>query len=521
MLVLIAAAWPYASGPRHLGHLAGVYVPADVAARWHRLRGDDVLFVSGSDQYGTPITIAAEHTGEPVADFAGRQHAAIAATFARAGISFDHYGETAVAEHAAVVHWLFHALRRGDLFDEVRTPSAWCPTHGRALPDRYVEGGCPRCGADGARGDQCDTCGSLLDAVELLEPRCRRCASPTELRLQRQLRLRLDRLQRDVEAYVEAGLTTRPFAHEETRAVLRAGLQPRAVTRDLEWGVTVPLTGWDDRRLYVWFDAVIGYLSASKVARPNDWQSWWCNAPGQRHRYFVGKDNVWFHTIWWPAILLGSGAGLRVPDEVVASHHLLQRGEQLSTSRAHGDTADTALDRVGADALRHALIALAPETSDTDFTWELADAITRTGLLGSIANPAHRVATLIWQRFPECGFTIEPDPRAIRALADVGNAIDRGEFRAALAAVHDIGRHINQQLAATEPWHLPDADAQRVLGELVPLVDALATAAWPFVPTTAERIRTAFGWPAVPVAWSPERRPAAVTRRPEPPFRHP
>jgi methionyl-tRNA synthetase len=470
--------------------------------------------VSGSDQYGTPIALAAEAGGEDVAAFARRQHEDIARVFTRVGISFDHYGETAVPAHAAVVSELFGALDRGGFIDEADAPAAWCTAEGRSIPDRYVEGGCPRCGAAGARGDQCPTCGGLLDPADLLDPRCRRCGAPAELKLLRQLFIALDRLQPRIR-----GSATRSFAQEETRAALRAGLRARAITRDLDWGVPVPRPGWDDRRLYVWFDAVIGYLSASIAARPDGWREWWCGdtVAGTRHRYFVGKDNVWFHTLWWPAILAGTGAGYRQPDEVVASHHLRAEGAQFSSSRGHGTTIDDALDRVGVDPLRHALLALAPETADVDFTWTAADDLTRTGLLGAIANPAHRVATLIWQRFP--GVQLGGDPaEAIGALARVDRALDRSEFRRALAEVHGIGRHINQVLARTEPWRSGDDDAKDVLASLGPWVSALSVAAWPFVPATASAIRCAFGWSADPVAWAVDAAGGRVDARPVPPM---
>ena len=361
MDVLIGVAWPYASGPRHLGHLAGAYLPADVAARHHRLAGDRVLLVSGSDQHGTPITVAAERAGLSPAALADREHERIAASFARAGISFDHYTRTATPRHHAVTQDLFTRLHRRGLVAEATQPAAFCAREGRSLPDRYVEGTCPSCGAPDARGDQCDTCGRTLDPEELGEPRCRRCGGPAELRPLRQLFLRLDLLQPEVARYLDGHEASwRPFVGAEARGWLASGLRPRAITRDLDWGVPVPLPGWDDRRLYVWFDAVIGYLSASvewaeRTGDPGAWRRWW-QGPEARHRYFVGKDNIWFHTVWWPAILLGAGDGLRPPDEVVANHHLtLPAGGKLSASRGHAPTIEEGIERVGLDPLRHAL----------------------------------------------------------------------------------------------------------------------------------------------------------------------
>jgi methionyl-tRNA synthetase len=536
MDVLIGVAWPYASGPRHLGHLAGAYLPADVAARHHRLAGDRVLLVSGSDQHGTPITVAAERAGLSPAALADREHERIAASFARAGISFDHYTRTATPRHHAVTQDLFTSLHRRGLVAEATQPAAFCAREGRSLPDRYVEGACPSCGAPDARGDQCDTCGRTLDPEELGEPRCRRCGGPAELRPLRQLFLRLDLLQPEVARYLDGHESRwRPFVGAEARGWLAAGLRPRAITRDLDWGVPVPLPGWDDRRLYVWFDAVIGYLSASvewaeSTGDPGAWRRWW-QGPDARHRYFVGKDNIWFHTVWWPAILLGASQGLRPPDEVVANHHLTRptggpagAGGKLSASRGHAPTIEEGIERVGLDPLRHALCALGPETADVELAWDKVDELTASGLLGAIAGPPHRVATLLLRRFGG-----RPDPAALAAagperaeaaaaLAEVEAAIDRAELRRALGAVHAIGRTVNRRLAVTEPWRLPDPDAHRELTRLLPLLDALGVAAWPFVPGTASRVRCLLGRPAEPAGWALDEGPPAVTGPPAPPL---
>jgi methionyl-tRNA synthetase len=533
MNVLIGVAWPYASGPRHLGHLAGAYLPADVAARYHRLAGDRVLLVSGSDQHGTPITVAAERAGLSPAALADREHERIAASFARAGISFDHYTKTATPRHHKITQKLFGRLRERGLVTEATQPAAFCGREGRSLPDRYVEGTCPSCGAPDARGDQCDTCGRTLDPEELGAPRCRRCGGPAELRPLRQLFLRLDLLQPAVARYLDGHEAAwRPFVGAEARGWLAAGLRPRAITRDLDWGVPVPLPGWDDRRLYVWFDAVIGYLSASVEwaelsGDPDAWQRWW-QGPTARHRYFVGKDNIWFHTVWWPAILLGADDGLRPPDEVVANHHLTTRaGGKLSASRGHAPTIDEGIERVGLDPLRHALCALGPETADVELAWDKVDELTASGLLGSIAGPPHRVATLLWRRFDG-----RPDPAALAAaaperaqasaaLAEVAAALDRAELRRALQAVHAIGRSVNRRLATTEPWRLPDPAAHHELTRLLPLLDALAVAAWPFVPDTAARIRALLGRPPAPDGWALDERPPGVPAAPAPPLPHP
>ncbi len=528
MRVLIAVAWPYASGPRHLGHVAGCYLPADIVARYHRLAGDDVLMVSGSDQHGTPITVAAERAGVDPERFADEQHQAIATSFDRLGISFDLYTKTHTELHAATVQRLFLGLHRNGYITEALQPSAWCPREQRSLPDRYVEGTCPHCGAAAARGDQCDTCGQTLEAEQLGDPRCRRCGASAGFRQLRQLFLRLDLLQPAVERYLGTREGWRPFVLNEATGWVRAGLQPRAITRDLPWGVAVPLPGWEDRRLYVWFDAVIGYLSASiewaeRSGHPEAWRTWWEDEQAV-HRYFLGKDNAPFHAVWWPAILSGAGEGLHLPDELVANHYLTA-GARMSASRGVGFTIDEGVERLGVDPLRHALCALNPETGDTEFTWEQAEDLTRTGLLGAVANPAFRVATLLWKRFggkPDSEAwhrSAGPDREAAAVAVDeIGSSLRAARLRDALAGVHALGAEVNRRLAQTEPWRLPDEEAHRELTKLLPYLDAIGLVAWPIVPETAGRIRSLLGRGPLPTQWMLDEDPPALTSAPLPPL---
>jgi ubiquinone/menaquinone biosynthesis C-methylase UbiE len=334
--------WPSASGGAGNQRPEGRH-PATLLADVSSRRQPDDAPPGGPRRLIAP----AEAAGEAPSVFADRQHAAIAANFERIGISFDHYTRTATPTHHQVVQEVFGRLHRRGLVYEATAESAWCPIEGRSLPDRYVEGICPACAAPDARGDQCDVCGRTLDPVDLGSPRCRRCGAAATFRPLRQLFLALDRLQPEVAAYVEsASPGWRAFVAEETRGILRQGLRARAITRDLAWGVPVPLAGWEDRRLYVWFDAVIGYLSASRewareAGRPQTWREWWAD-PDSLHRYFIGKDNLFFHTIFWPALLLGAGQGWKPPDEVVANHYLTLAGEQMSASRGHGFVPATA-----------------------------------------------------------------------------------------------------------------------------------------------------------------------------------
>jgi methionyl-tRNA synthetase len=529
MRVFNGAAWPYASGPRHLGHVAGVYLPADVLARYHRLAGDDVLFVSGTDQHGTPVILAAERAGVPPEVFAERQHERIARSFAALNVSFDRYTKTGTPLHSTIAQRVFVKLFEHGFITSSFSKSAFCPAHDRSLPDRYVEGTCPHCGARDARGDQCDACGSTLEPEELLDPRCSRCGTSAEFRDLRQLFLRLDLLADGVRTHLESSSSAwPPFAAREALKWLDVGLRPRAVTRDLRYGVQVPLAGWDDRRLYVWFDAVIGYLSASiewaeVTGDPGAWEAWWLDH-GARHRYVIGKDNVWFHAIWWPAILLGSWPELHLPDRLDASHHLTLGSHKFSSSRSLGTTLDEALESLDVDVLRHALCALRPETGDTELSWDHVEDVTRTGLLGSIANPCHRVTTLLSRRFGGTvdeatwrRFAVPAAEQAQRSLDAVGADLRDGRIRSAVAGMHQLGRSINQVLATREPWKADDDEALRTLSGLIPLVDAVGVAAAPFVPETSTRVLRSLGRPRAS-AWTVAQQPPQVPARSEPPL---
>lgn len=536
MKVFIGVAWPYATGPRHLGHLAGAYLPADISARYHRLAGDEVLMVSGTDQHGTPVTLAAEAAGRPVVEVAEEAHREIAASFERVGISFDLFTRTSTPPHHAAVQDVFARLHARGLVTEGVADVALCPAESRSLPDRYVEGRCPHCGNAGARGDQCDTCGRSLDPEELREPVCRRCGASVVFAPQRQLFLRLDLLQDELARWVRGGSRRwRFFAGREAAGVVVEGLRPRSITRDLDWGVPVPLAGWEGRRLYVWFDAVIGYLSASMEwartrGEPEAWRSWW-EDPDAVHRYFIGKDNLFFHALFWPGILLGAGndsGRWRLPDDLVVSHFLTDGGQQMSSSRGHGYRLDDALDRLGVDTVRHAVCALSPETADSEWRWDEVESLTRVGLLGSTANPAYRVASLLWRRFGgdvpgeawSAGLA-ESGPAAAAALSEVGDCWAGARFRDGLAGVHRLGRTVNRLLAETEPWKAPDAEALVALARVLPYLDALAVAAWPVVPGVAGRVAAAFGRPSAPEAWAMPAGPPRVGFQPEPPLDRP
>src|ERR687884_119631 len=385
--VLSAVAWPYANGPRHIGHVAGFGVPSDVFSRYMRMAGHDVLMVSGTDEHGTPILVQAEKEGLSPKALADRYNRVIVEDLAALGLSYDLFTRTTTRNHYAVAQEMFRVVHRNGYMIEQTTVGAISPSTGRTLPDRYIEGTCPICGYDGARGDQCDNCGNQLDSAELINPRSRINGEKPVFVETEHFFLDLPALAEALGAWLQTRSDWRPNVLKFSLN-LHDDVRPRAMTRDIDWGIPVPLPGWEDnpnKRLYVWFDAVIGYLSASvewarRSGDPDAWRAWW-QAPDAAAYYFMGKDNIVFHAEIWPAMLLGySGRGdtggeagdlgaLALPDEVVSSEFLTMEGRKFSSSRSVAIYVNDFLSRYDADALRYYLAVAGPETSDTDFTW--------------------------------------------------------------------------------------------------------------------------------------------------------
>src|SRR5436309_734749 len=385
--VLTAVAWPYANGPRHIGHVSGFGVPSDVFSRYQRMAGNRVLMVSGTDEHGTPITVAADAEGITPREIADRNNRIIVGDLASLGLSYDLFTRTTTANHAAISQEIFLGLLRNGYVFPKTTLGAISPSTGRTLPDRYIEGTCPICGYDGARGDQCDNCGNQLDPDQLINPRSRINGETPKFIETQHFFLDLPAFADSLGSWLQSRTDWRPNVLKFSMN-LAAELKPRAISRDLDWGVPIPLPGWSDRtdkRLYVWFDAVIGYLSASiewarRSGDPDAWRKWW-NEPDAEAYYFMGKDNIVFHSEIWPAMLLGySGRGARggqpgplgalnLPTEVVSSEYLTMEGRKFSSSRAVVIYVRDFLDRYDVDALRYYVAVAGPETHDTDLTW--------------------------------------------------------------------------------------------------------------------------------------------------------
>jgi len=515
--ILTAVAWPYANGPRHVGHVAGFGVPSDVFSRYQRMAGNRVLMVSGTDEHGTPIQVQADREGLSARELADRYNRVIAEDLQGLGLSYDLFTRTTTRNHYAVVQDLFTALHRNGYVVERSQLSAIDPSTGRGLPDRYVEGTCPHCGYDGARGDQCDSCGRQLDPQDLVNPRSKIDGSTPKFVESAQFFLELPAFAEALGGWLQTRTDWRPNVLKYS-ANLIGELQPRAISRDLDWGVPIPLDGWRDRgdkRLYVWFDAVIGYLSASvewarRTGDPDAWREYWQG--DATSYYFMGKDNVVFHSVIWPAILLGASgkpageAGaygeLDLPSEIVSSEFLTMEGKKFSSSRSVVIYVRDVLERYGPDALRYYLAAAGPETSDTDFTWEQFVTRNNTELVAGWGNLVNRTLSMVAKNvgsIPSPGALTAVDQAALEAsragFAAVGGLLARNQQKAALHEAMRVVADANAYLSSQEPWKLKDDPARResVLHVALQLVDDAKTLLTPFLPHSSQEVFEALG----------------------------
>ncbi len=522
--VLIAPAWPYANGPRHIGHVVGFAVPADVLARFERLRGSRVLMASGTDEHGTPITYEADKEGVPPKEFADRNNAVIVEDLRRLGMTYDIFTRTTTGNHYRVTQDLFLKLyEKGYLLKE-KQMGAFDAATGRTLPDRYIEGQCPICGYPEARGDQCDNCGNQLDPVDLINPHQRGSDAPVEFRETEHFFFDLPAFGDRLKAWIESHGNWRPNVTKYSLEFVR-NLKPRAITRDLDWGVPVPLPGWQDnphKKIYVWFDAVIGYLSASiewamQRGRPDAWKDWWLD-PDARHYYTMGKDNITFHTVMWPAILMGAGDDARpyhLPDEIVASEHLHMEGKRLSTSRGHVIYVRDMLDRYDPDAVRYYLMIAGPENQDTDFTWTEFVRRNNDELVATWGNLVHRTLVNAHRNFgavPEPGPLTAADEALLKevegTLDHVAQQLQEARFQSALRHAMGTASKVNVYLGTEQPWHTIKTDRERagtVLYVALRCVDNLKTMLTPFIPFSSQRLHAMLGYDDV-IAPQPEVR---------------
>ena len=507
--ITITAALPYANGPVHIGHLAGVYIPADIHARVQRLRGEEVLFICGSDEHGVPITLRARKEGVTSQDVVNRYHKIIGDSFRDLGISFDIYSRTSNQTHKDLSQAFFKNLYDKGAFKEIRSEQYFDEQAGQFLADRYIVGTCPSCKNEGAYGDQCEKCGSTLSPTELLNPKSALSGTVPVMRETINWYLPLDEIQESfLNDWIGSKGGWKSNVLGQCKSWLNEGLRPRAMTRDLEWGVPVPLEGADGKVLYVWFEAPIGYISATKELRPDDWEQWWTGDAKLIH--FIGKDNIVFHCIIFPAMLHLRGDGYVLPEQVPANEFLNLEGQKISTSRNWAVWLNEYLEEMPnrKDELRYVLTSIAPETKDSEFTWKDYQTRVNSELVGIMGNFANRVLVLMQKYYEGVMPTVEEVQEKYRLfdrgavvggkhpmvedyIAPVVKLLNHYQFRDAQFKVMELARLGNKYLAEHEPWKLVKTDASgtaQVLSEAVHVLYNMAMLMEPFMPEASGRL---------------------------------
>lgn len=533
---LVFSAWPYVNAIPHLGNLIGSVLSADIAARFLRMKGAEVIFASGSDQHGTPIEVEAIKRGEEPGAMADRMHERVAELFRKWNISFDIYTKTHNLVHTSFVSNFYRELNeKGYVFSDVMQV-LFCPRDGIYLPDRFVEGLCPHCGYPKARGDQCDSCGRLLDPVLLIEPRCAICGGRPEVQESRHWFFDLPKLADKLEEYVETNRNFPDNARNMSLQMLIEGLRPRPLTRDNKWGIPAPFPGAESKTIYVWMEAVLGYVSAVKEfferrGRPEKFREFWLNSE-TKSVYFIGKDNIPFHTIIFPALLMASGESYTLPWTVASTEYLLFEGEKFSKSRRIGIWIDEALELLPVDYWRFALVWTRPEVRDTNFTWKGLQEAVNDVLNDAIGNFVHRVLVLVKRHF---NYTV-PEPLALRerdeqALNFAWQKVDEVEefmmefrFKRALASVVDIATTGNAYMNEVRPWEEPLEEMAKSLFTACSLVKTLTIVLAPVIPESAQRMWEALGYEesVKKASWDEAKKPIKAGLRikePQPLFR--
>jgi len=513
--ILVAVAWPYANSRLHLGHVAGAYLPADIFARYHRVKGDEVLMISGSDQHGTPVTIRAEAEGKTPAEVADHYHHLFLEEFTKLGISWDLFTTTRTSNHEKTAQDIFlRLLGKGYIYKQT-VSQPWCEKCKRFLPDRYVEGTCPLCKSPNARGDQCEQCGKPMNPADLVGARCRTCGTHPDYKESEHFFLKLSAFEQPLLTWLKDKTHWRTNVLNFTTRYLEEGLHDRAITRDIEWGIPVPLPGYPGKRLYVWFEAVIGYLSASKEwaqksCDKDAWRKFW--EGDARGYYFIGKDNIPFHTIVWPAMLMGIGPKegpeglgcLKLPYDVPANEFLTIESQKFSKSRNLAVWVADYFERFDADPLRYLLSANMPETSDTDFSWREFVRRNNDELVATYGNLVQRVLTFTYTRFdgvvPTPG-TIDEASRAL--LNEAQDTIDvtdkllyRCHFKEAIRAAMTLAQRANRYLDEKAPWKAIKTDKEAAATSLyvaIAVISALKTVMYPFIPFSSQKVHGYLG----------------------------
>ncbi|MFC2068487.1 methionine--tRNA ligase [Chloroflexota bacterium] len=532
--IFIGVAWPYANGPLHLGHIAGAYLPPDIFARYHRVKGNEVLMVSGSDQHGTPITIKAEQENKTPAQIADRYHQQFLDSWQKLGISFDLFTNTGTTNHTEVVQDIFLKLKKEGYIYPATVSQPFCSSCHRFLPDRYIEGNCPYCGFSGTRGDQCDQCGKPLNPAELINPQCRLCGTPPQFKDSEHFFFKLSAFRDKLLDWIRDKTYWRRNVLNFTKHYLEEGLKDRAITRDINWGVPVPVSGFENKRIYVWFEAVIGYLSASKEwAKSNGddekWRSFWEDKKTKSY-YFIGKDNIPFHSIIWPAMLMGYNNNLSppliLPYDVPANEFLTIEGRRLSTSRNWAVWLPDYLLHYEPDPLRYLLSINIPETGDTDFSWREFVRRNNNELVATYGNLVHRVLTFVYRNFDGCiptpshyeiligalddhkgdisSLNAYIDEDSIKIIQDAKETLNRVDkdishcsFKQAIMRIMMLAQETNQYLDKKSPWKTIKEDRQAAADSLyvaLCLISHLRIMLYPFLPFSSQKLHNIFGF---------------------------
>jgi methionyl-tRNA synthetase len=500
--IYIGVAWPYANGSLHLGHIAGCYLPADIFARYNRMKGKDVLMVSGSDEHGTPITITAENnhtTPQIIVDKFNKEHTE---NMKQMGISFDLFTRTTTKNHANIVQDIFLTLYKNKDIYKKSVEALFCTNCKRFLPDRYIEGTCPYCRYEKARGDQCDECGKLLDPQELKNLRCKICNNSPEIRKSEHLFFALSKYEKKLKNWIKDKKYWKSSVLNFTENWLKNGLKDRAISRDINWGVKIPVEGFEDKRIYVWFDAVIGYLSASiewsqKIGEPKKWEEWWKNKE-VKHYYFLAKDNIPFHTLIWPSIIIGYNKKLNLPYDIPANEYLRLKGEQFSKSRGTAIWVPDILKKFDVDPVRYYLSINMPENRDTDWVWDDFVAKNNDELVGTYGNFIHRVLTFTANNFgeiPKLGKLDNLDKQALDKIKEISKEVDSAiascSFKQGLKSAMNLAQFGNFYFDQKKPWVLIKNDKETCKTAIhicIKIINALAVFTAPYLPFSSEKI---------------------------------
>ena len=503
--VLVTSAWPYINVIPHLGNLVGSALSADVTARYYRLKGDvDVLFVSGSDEHGTPIEVEALKRGVTPRELTQCNHAKVLELFKQWNISFDNYTCTESSVHKVFVQKTLLEIQKNGYIFEQDTQMLYCEYDQRFLPDRFVEGKCPNCGAEKARGDQCDICGKLLEPTSIVEPYCIICKNKPTVKTTKHWYIDLTKLSISLSEYIKNNQQLPANVKNFSLNWIKEGLKPRAVTRDIDWGIPAPFEGAENKTIYVWIDAVLGYISAAiehaqQTSQPEKWKTFWLNNHEAKTLYFVGKDNIPFHTIILPALLIASGQGYNLPWNVSATEFLQFHGQKASKSQRNGIWIDEALEMFPVDYWRFYLIASRPESKDTNFTWNTFTEKINADLNDTFGNFIHRTLSFINNKFESTipsPTKLDPDDQDILntikiKMQQVANEIETGNLQAAANTLISISRLGNQYLNTKEPWNLMKTDKEKagtIFYIATQIVKAAIVASSPFIPQTAQQI---------------------------------